>query len=89
MYPNGYNLTIGGEGHSKIDHSRIVALWGDGKSLREIASIMGIHISTVGKHLREVPSYSKKRRPTVQGTGIFRKRVCARALINILGMGNL
>ena len=60
MYPNGYNLTIGGEGHSKIDHSRIVALWEDGKSLCEIASIMGIHISTVGKHLREVPSYSIK-----------------------------
>lgn len=52
MYPHGYNLTMGGEGNPKVNHSQIVSLWEDGKSLREIASIMGVNISTVGKHLR-------------------------------------
>ena len=60
MYPKGYNLTRGGEGNPKTDRSQVISLWDEGRSLREIANIMKISISTVGKHLREYPSYSAK-----------------------------
>ena len=55
MYPNGYNLTKGGEGNPKIDHSQVVALWEEGKSLGDIANIMSVNITTVGRHLRGHP----------------------------------
>lgn len=58
-YPNGYNLTLGGEGNPKIDHEKIVTLWEEGASLRDIADTLGINISTVGKHLKGLSSYSK------------------------------
>ena len=57
-YPNGYNLTTGGEGQPKVNHLEIVTLWESGKSLREIADILKVNINTVGKHLRDCPSYS-------------------------------
>ena len=58
-YPNGYNLTVGGEGNPKIDHLKVVELWEAGGSLRSIAEELGININTVGKHLKSLSSYSK------------------------------
>lgn len=59
-YPNGYNLTSGGEGNPKVDHNKILQLWDEGLCLREIASILNVNILTVGKHLKEYPTYSKQ-----------------------------
>lgn len=59
-YPNGYNLTSGGEGNPKVDHGRILQLWDDGLCLREIASALNVNIHTVGKHLKEYPTYSRQ-----------------------------
>lgn len=59
-YPYGYNLTAGGEGNPKVDHNRVLELWEQGLSLREIASILNININTVGRHLKEHPTYSKQ-----------------------------
>lgn len=59
-YPNGYNLTSGGEGNPKVDHNKILQLWDEGLCLREIASTLNVNILTVGKHLKEYPTYSKQ-----------------------------
>lgn len=48
----GYNLTIGGEGVSKINRKEIITLWNKGFSFGEIAEKIKCASSTVGKVLK-------------------------------------
>lgn len=59
LYPSGYNLTRGGDGNPKFDHSLIVSLWEHGKGIGEIADIVGCATGTVTKHLYGLSSYSE------------------------------
>lgn len=58
LFPNGYNLTCGGGGNSKLEHSLIVSLWEEGKGISEIANLVGCVPGTVAKHLSDLSSYS-------------------------------
>lgn len=55
---NGYNMTLGGEGKSLIDHSLIYELWDDGKSISEIAKILNCERNTPFKVLLDYENYS-------------------------------
>ena len=45
MIPNGYNMTFGGEGNTKINYKLVYELWDSGKSISQIASILNHSIS--------------------------------------------
>ena len=43
--PNGYNMTFGGEGSTKINYKLVYELWDSGKSISQIASILNHSIA--------------------------------------------
>ena len=45
MIPNGYNMTFGGEGSTKINYKLVYELWDSGKSISQIASILNHSIT--------------------------------------------
>lgn len=56
---NGYNMTLGGEGNASIDAEIVCALWNEGKSVIEIATITGHDRSAVRKYLVDCPNYNE------------------------------
>lgn len=47
IIPNGYNMTFGGEGSVKIDYNKVYSLWDNGKSVAQIATILGNSIPQI------------------------------------------
>lgn len=58
LYPNGYNLTIGGEGVTKIDSQKIYDLWDEGASVSQIASNLQVSVDCVKERLKKYINYS-------------------------------
>lgn len=56
---NGYNMTYGGEGSSKINKQKIFQLWDDGKGSLEISKQVGHSLSSIKKILETFKNYSK------------------------------
>ena len=50
-FKNGYNATIGGDGRPYVDKNIIMALWREGKIIKEIYNITGYDIKTIKKYL--------------------------------------
>lgn len=79
----GYNSTIGGDGHVKVDEcmlNEINKLWNLGLSLTEISNTLGLYISTVKNYLKENPNFSeeeKKKRAKVKNSEEHSKPVLA------------
>lgn len=57
---NGYNMTYGGEGASKINKQKIYQLWNDGFGSLEIAKQTGHHSTSVKNILETLEGYSKE-----------------------------
>lgn len=57
-YKHGYNSTIGGLGNACIEREPIRKLWDEGKSIKEIVSIIGCGRATVRSALKDHASYS-------------------------------
>lgn len=47
MIPNGYNMTFGGEGSTKIDYNLIYKLWDEGNSIAQISRIINHSIPQI------------------------------------------
>ena len=45
MMPNGYNMTFGGEGSTKINYKLVYELWDNGKSISQISSLLNHSIA--------------------------------------------
>ena len=56
----GYNLTLGGEGMSIIDHQKVIDYWNEGKSLGEISAIMGHEQGALRHHVEQCSNYSEE-----------------------------
>lgn len=56
-YKNGYNATKGGDGSILFDYQKIITLYKEGKSMKEVASIIQCCIDTVSKviHMYNLP----------------------------------
>lgn len=57
---NGYNMTYGGEGTSKINKQEIYNLWNEGLGSIKISKITGHCISSIKKILNTFSEYSKE-----------------------------
>lgn len=57
---NGYNMTYGGEGVSKINKQRIYQLWENGLGSLEITKQTGHHSTSIKNILETLDSYSKE-----------------------------
>lgn len=57
---NGYNMTYGGEGASKINKQEIYNLWNDGLGSVKISKLTGHSISSIKKILDTFSKYSKE-----------------------------
>lgn len=57
---NGYNMTYGGEGASKINKQKIYQLWNKGFGSLEIAKQTGHHSTSVKNILETLEGYSKE-----------------------------
>ena len=57
---NGYNMTYGGEGASKVNKYELYRLWLSGKGSQEIARITGYMESTVRNNLQTFKEYEKE-----------------------------
>ena len=57
---NGYNMTYGGEGVSKINKQEIYNLWNDGLGSVKISKLTGHSISSIKKILDTFSKYSKE-----------------------------
>ena len=56
----GYNMTLGGEGVTKIDHDEIFSLWDDGHCTTEISELIGCGRRWVYKVLSSSGTYSSE-----------------------------
>ena len=56
-YNNGYNATKGGDGSILFNYEDIVKLYKEGKTMREVASLLNCCVNTVSKvvHMYELP----------------------------------
>lgn len=50
-YKNGYNSTIGGNGQKICDIKEVIALWNEGKLVKEIAIALGVDSHTITNYL--------------------------------------
>lgn len=57
---NGYNMTYGGEGASKINKQKIYQLWNEGFGSLEIAKQTGHHSTSIKNILETLEEYSKE-----------------------------
>lgn len=53
IYNQGYNLTRGGSGGTKVNRIEIIQQWNQGKSAREIADYFGFYIRTITDVLKQ------------------------------------
>lgn len=56
-YHNGYNATKGGDGAILFDYTEIIALYKQGKTMKEVAALLSCCVDTVSKvvHMYELP----------------------------------
>lgn len=59
-FQNGYNMTLGGEGQQLYDKEKIISLWEDGKSIKEIKEIIDCSSDTIYLTIKDLDSYSPK-----------------------------
>lgn len=59
-FKNGYNMTLGGEGQQLYDKEKIISLWEDGKSIKEIKEIIDCSSDTIYLTIKDLDSYSPK-----------------------------
>ena len=71
---NGYNISYGGEGESKVDFSKIEFLFLQGYQIKEIAEITGYTRKTISTRLKSagyvIPSTQNGNSPTNKGVGV-------------------
>lgn len=74
---NGYNISYGGEGESKVDFLKIKTLFLQGYQIKEIAEITGYTRKTISTRLKSagytIPSTQIGNSPTNKGIGVFIK----------------
>lgn len=58
--PNGYNMTLGGEGSIKIDRKQVYSYWDSGLSIPQISKIMHCSIDGVKNILLSYNNFSKE-----------------------------
>jgi group I intron endonuclease len=64
-YTEGYNATLGGDGKTYIDINEVLLLWEDGKSIKEIAQILGHDANWLSLRLKEyIPNEEIQKRAT-------------------------
>lgn len=59
-FKNGYNMTLGGEGQRLYNKEKIISLWENEKSIKEISKIMNCSSDTVYLTIKDLDSYSPK-----------------------------
>ncbi len=72
-YKNGYNATKGGDGTSYVDVDSIIALWNEGKNIKEIHEITGHDHNTITNHLIDYGVTAEERQK--RGRDYLRKAV--------------
>ena len=74
MIPNGYNMTFGGEGSTKINYKLVYELWDSGKSISQIASILNHSVTQLKTILSSYKNFNNEEnnRRTINAT---KKRV--------------
>jgi DNA invertase Pin-like site-specific DNA recombinase len=70
-------MTLGGEGNPQIDLKSVYALWDEGKSVSQIANVLGHDRSSIRKHLQGYINYSveesHRRGDDIQGENRWRR----------------
>lgn len=73
-YEAGYNLTIGGEGNTKIDRNRVIFLWKNNLSVNEIAQQLNCKRNAIAAILDSfnIPIEERLKRGYIrQGKGVY------------------
>ena len=60
MIPNGYNMTFGGEGSTKINYKLVYELWDSGKSISQIASLLNHSIAQLKMILSSYKNFNNE-----------------------------
>lgn len=60
MMPNGYNMTFGGEGSTKINYKLVYELWDSGKSISQIASLLNHSIAQLKMILSSYKNFNNE-----------------------------
>ena len=60
MMQNGYNMTFGGEGSTKINYKLVYELWDSGKSISQIASLLNHSIAQLKMILSSYKNFSNE-----------------------------
>lgn len=60
LFPNGYNLALGGNGVRRYDYMKIWELWESGFSIKEICEKFSARRETIINILKDLPTYSSK-----------------------------
>ena len=72
-FNNGYNATVGGDGKRYCDYDSVLQLYNEGKSIREIASILHYDTHTCSAALRE--NHISAEDKIKHGRNVIKKRV--------------
>ena len=60
MMPNGYNMTFGGEGSTKINYKLVYELWDNGKSISQISSLLNHSIAQLKMILSSYKNFNNE-----------------------------
>lgn len=60
LFPNGYNLALGGNGVRRYDYMKIWELWESRLSIKEICEKFSARRETIINILKDLPTYSSK-----------------------------
>lgn len=60
LFPNGYNLALGGNGVRRYDYMKIWELWESGLSIKEICEKFPARRETIINILKDLPTYSSE-----------------------------
>lgn len=60
LFPNGYNLALGGNGVRRYDYMKIWELWESGLSIKEICEKFSARRETIINILKDLPTYSSE-----------------------------
>ena len=60
LFPNGYNLALGGNGVRRYDYMKIWELWESGLSIKEICEKFSDRRETIINILKDLPTYSSE-----------------------------